>query len=145
MIAPETLRDEERPDDFEAFGLLDDVEVLVEELDVPSVFPVELDFDNNSDPLVGIEENGIGLSTGSSFDILVPRLDEKLPIRQEPRMISPQVTINTAMIVQATFLTPFRFAVVTRPDPHVVDRLADPPARWYHCSAPSAPGLPAPS
>jgi hypothetical protein len=51
----ETLRDEDGPDDFKAFSLFDDREVLVDEFDVSAVFPVKFNLDDDSNPLGRVE------------------------------------------------------------------------------------------
>ena len=76
LPAAEALRDEEGPDDFEAFGSLDDGEILVDELSISAVFPVEFDLDNDSDSLGGIQEDGIGLAKSARRGAVIPRLDE---------------------------------------------------------------------
>lgn len=77
LPAPEALRNEERPDDFEVFGLPDDREIFVDELDVAAVFPVELDFDDDASLAGLVNKDGIGLpKRGLLPEPFIPRLDE---------------------------------------------------------------------
>jgi hypothetical protein len=55
LIASEALGNEEGPDDIEAFCGFDDGEILVNEFDVSSVFPIELDLDDDPDSFGRVE------------------------------------------------------------------------------------------
>lgn len=76
LVAPEALRDEERADEVEVFGLLDDWEVLVDEFEVSSVLPVKLDLDDDACSSGLVYEDGIGLPITPRDFVEVPRLHQ---------------------------------------------------------------------
>lgn len=136
-VSSEALRDEERPDDFEPFGLLNDREVFVEELDVSAVFPVELDFDDDADFFLREEEDRVGLSMPPVVEVFVPRLDEERPIRKCQIAMATKSAKSALMIFDATFFAPSRLTTKTTADPHVAYRLAYPAPCRFQRFAPS--------